>query len=259
MLKKSLFIMTILLFNSNILNAETDTLEKELVKSLNQGIKSTEKFLEKIPTYQLYEYDKTILHYAVELGKYDIVEFLVSKNIELARKGGIYYQTALQDAIFYQYFRIARLLINSGSPLDIKNIDGETALHIAARNGYIDMVNLLISNGASKNIYNSNNDTPYDLVPNFMMDSSKKLRSILKPNKITKENKIGNSQNINGANFTLDNMKFDKATFTLDEMNFETPIENDDSLSPKRSIQINIVDKDTNIQNSNIGSVIKSH
>jgi len=255
MLKKSLFILSILVFNLNILNANDIALEKELISSLNQGVKSTEKFLEKVPTYQLYEYDKTILHYAVEFQKYDIIEFLVSKDIELSRKGGMYYQTALQDAIFYKYFRIARLLVNSGTPLDIKNIDGDTALHIAARNGYSDMVNLLLSNGASKNAVNDQGNTPYNLIPKFMMDSNKKLKSILQPDKQGKISTNENNNN-NDANFVLDSMNHGSATFTLDQMNFGDYIEEEYPSSKSKSIEIK---KNSMIKNSNIGSLIKSN
>ncbi|NEW61289.1 ankyrin repeat domain-containing protein [Sulfurovum sp. bin170] len=252
-MKKSLFILPLLLFNLHMLNADSSNLEKELIVSLNQGVKTTEKFLEKVPTYQLYKYDKTILHYAVELEKYDIVEFLVSKNIELSRKGGVYYQTALQDAIFYQYFRIARLLINNGTPLDIQNIDGDTALHIAAKNGYSDMVNLLLSNGASKNIYNANGNTPYDVVPNFMMDSSKKLKSVLK---LDKQEKLKSSNSIHGATFTLDGMEQGGATFTLDKMNFEGSAVDTPFVSESKSIEIQ---NESVVENSNMGSVVKSN
>lgn len=254
MLKKSLFILSILVFNLNILNANDIALEKKLISSLNQGVNSTENFLEKVPTYQLYEYDKTILHYAVELQKYDIVEFLVSKDVELSRKGGIYYQTALQDAIFYKYFRIARLLVNGGTPLDIKNIDGDTALHIAAENGYSDMVNLLLSNGASKNIVNSQGNTPYNLIPKFMMDNSKKLKSILQPDKQGEIN--SNKNNNNDANFVLDSMNHGSATFTLDKMDFGDYIEKEYPSSKSKSIEVK---KNSIIKNSNIGAFIKSN
>ena len=236
------------------MNANDIALEKKLISSLNQGVNSTENFLEKVPTYQLYEYDKTILHYAVELQKYDIVKFLVSKDVELSRKGGIYYQTALQDAIFYKYFRIARLLVNGGTPLDIKNIDGDTALHIAAENGYSDMVNLLLSNGASKNIVNSQGNTPYNLIPKFMMDNSKKLKSILQPDKQGEIN--SNKNNNNDANFVLDSMNHGSATFTLDKMDFGDYIEKEYPSSKSKSIEVK---KNSIIKNSNIGAFIKSN
>lgn len=236
------------------MNANDIALEKKLISSLNQGVNSTENFLEKVPTYQLYEYDKTILHYAVELQKYDIVEFLVSKDVELSRKGGIYYQTALQDAIFYKYFRIARLLVNGGTPLDIKNIDGDTALHIAAENGYSDMVNLLLSNGASKNIVNSQGNTPYNLIPKFMMDNSKKLKSILQPDKQGEIN--SNKNNNNDANFVLDSMNHGSATFTLDKMDFGDYIEKEYPSSKSKNIEVK---KNSIIKNSNIGAFIKSN
>ena len=264
MLKRLLLIVSLLLFNFN-LNADTQVTEKDVILAIKGGVESTKKFLEKVPTYQLYEYDKTIMHYAVELENYDVVEFLLSNDIELSRKGGIYYQTALQDAIFYQYFRIARILINNNADLDIKNIDGDTALHIAARNGYLDIANLLISNGASKNIYNANGETPYDLVPKLMMDSSKQLKAILKIDKRDRVH-VHKAEETNGATFTLDSMKFNQATFILDKVNFDNQYvqskndneeDNDLSLSSSKSIGIN--DDTTTLQDSSVGSLIKSH
>ena len=137
MFKKSLSMVVFLLISQQGLNAnlkvtEKSVTDKEVIIAINKGVNSTQEFLKKIPTYQLYKDENTILHYAVKLKKYDVVEYLVNK-VDLSNKGGLYYQTALQDAIFYGNLRIAELLITSGTNLDIKNIDGETALHIAAK------------------------------------------------------------------------------------------------------------------------------
>ena len=253
--KICLFLLYILLLTFN-LKADGINMENKVLLALNKGIKATEIFLEKVPIYHIYNYDKTILHYAVELHKYKMVDFLVSKNIELNRKGGIYYETALQDAIFYEYFRIARLLVNSGTDLNIQNIDGDTALHIAARYGYSNMITLLIKNGASKNILNLKGNTAYDLLSNFSSADTKSLRNMLKPD-VTVENK--NKKRIGTTVFPLNTLDYGQARFTLDQMNFDTGQVANSASTQNKSIQIIIVDEDTETANSKIGNVINSN
>lgn len=256
MLKKRIFIVLILLF-SNILAANSNATEKELISALQGGVKSTKKFLKKVPVYQLYEEDKSILHYAVALKKYDVIEFLISKDMELYRRGGLYYQTALQDAIFYQYFRIAILLINSGSPLDIKNIDGDTALHIAARNGYLDIVNILIEAGASKNIHNDSGNTPYDTLPSFIMDDTKKSKDFLKPDRtLTIEEKSKTQGTITTLSHDINR---GQATFTLDKMYFDDQVGiSIDNVLEHQSNQVEII-RDTEMENADVGIKIYTH
>ena len=255
MFKKKIYIILILLFN-NLLIGNSIVTEKELISALQGGVKSTKEFLKKVPTYQLYEEDKTILHYAVELRNYDVIEFLIDKNMELFRRGGIFYQTALQDAIFYQYFRIAILLINSGTPLDIKNIDGDTALHIAVRNGYLDIVKILIENGASKNIYNNNDNTPYDILPKFIIDNNKEVKALLKPDRSLKIEEESKRQ---GMITTSSEINRGQATFTLDQMCFDDQIgASIDNVIQGENTQIHII-RDTEVQNSNIGISVYTH
>ena len=260
MFKKKIIIISILLLNTFNLYAENNVtkIEQELIVALNGGVKSTQKFLTKVPTYQLYEYDKTILHYAVELNNYDVVEFLVFKDVELSRKGGIYYGTALQDAIFYGHLKVAKLLIQNGTNLDIKNIDGDTALHIATKNEYTDIVELLLANGASKHIQNAQGLTPYDLVPSFSRENSKRLKDMLKLKDNPKQNH--KKSRIPSATFTQDNMDFNGAEFILDRMNFDTSDEDTERRTTQnKSIQIDVVGESAKIRNSNIGININSN
>ena len=244
-----------MLLNSNLI-ADDINMEKRVLLALNKGIKATEVFLRRVPIYHIYNYDKTILHYAVELNKYKMVDFLVSKNIELNRKGGIYYETALQDAIFYEYFRIARLLVNSGTDLNIQNIDGDTALHIAARYGYSDMITLLIQNGASKNILNSKGKSAYDLLSNFSSADTKSLKNMLKPDVIVEDK---NRKRVGTTLFPLDTLDYGQAKFTLDQMNFDTGQVGNSPSTQNKGIQLIIVDEDTATANSKIGNIINSN
>jgi len=121
------------------------------------------------------------------------------------------------------------------------------------------MVQLLLAHGASKNIYNENDQTPYDTVSNFMMDNSKKIKAILKPDKkleLKKEHSIikqhstikrSSEMNRGQATFTLDQMYFDDQV----GVSIDTPIQS-------KGFQRTII-KNTDMKNTNIGLKINSN
>jgi len=220
-------------------NVYAQVTEQDVLRAVNKGVKATKKFLATTPTYQLYEKNKTILHYAVELNKYDVVEFLTRNRVNLARKGGMFFQTPLEDAIYYRHFRIAKLLINRGSPLDSKNINGETALHIAAKNGYMDIVKALLAKGASTNIPDEDGNLPYELVPKLMFENDKELLSILKP----KENENGNSDISTSQIIKIDVPMINKTrTIKIDRKN--------------KTIDDQIIDNKSHLKNNDLGITI---
>ena len=221
-------------------NLQAQVTEKDVLNAVNKGVVATKKFLATTPTYQLYEKNKTILHYAVELDKYDVVDFLTRHRVNLARKGGMFFQTPLQDAIYYRHFRIAKLLINRGSPLDSKNINGETALHIAAKNGYIDIVKALLAKGASINIVDGEGNLPYELIPKLMFEDDKELLSILKPENSEEDS---NSNLSTSQVITIDIPMVNKTrTITMDGKN--------------KTIDDQIIDNKSHLKNNNLGITI---
>ena len=221
-------------------NLQAQVTEKDVLNAVNKGVVATKKFLATTPTYQLYEKNKTILHYAVELDKYDVVDFLTRHRVNLARKGGMFFQTPLQDAIYYRHFRIAKLLINRGSPLDSKNINGETALHIAAKNGYIDIVKALLTKGASINIVDGEGNLPYELIPKLMFEDDKELLSILKPENSEEDS---NSNLSTSQVITIDIPMVNKTrTITMDGKN--------------KTIDDQIIDNKSHLKNNNLGITI---
>ncbi|SFV63446.1 inversin protein alternative isoform, putative [hydrothermal vent metagenome] len=240
MFKRSLTIIAFLLFTQQGLNAtvEVKVADKDVISAINKGVNATQKFLKKVPTYQLYKDEKSILHYAVELKKYDVVEYLVDK-VDLSAKGGIYYETPLQDAIFYGNLRIAELLIRSGTNLDIKNVDGETALHIAAKYGYADIIKQLIRAGASTNVYDEDGNTPKDVLPELMWENHKELIQKLEP----VDEDDGGTQAIQSKKMIIKSTNgTTKSIITIDREN--------------KSIYEENIDKKSHIENSDIGIVI---
>jgi hypothetical protein len=235
MLKKKILIAIIFIFTQQSLLYAKSGKEKDVLLAISKGVKITESFLKKTPIYQIYKDDKTILHYAVELKKYDVVEFLLDKS-DLSQKGGIYYQTALQDAIFYGNLGIAELLIVNGTDVNVQNIDGETALHIAAERGYTDIIKILIKAGALSNIRDEDGDTPSDLIPELIWDSNKDLKKILAKNKIDSVKIISPKRNVISSN------KIANGNIIINEQH-------------KTIYQKNI--EKSQIENSNVGMIIE--
>ena len=58
---------------------------------------------------------------------------------------------------------IKNILTNIDLDLDYQNIDGMTALMLAARHGNVEAVELLLQHGASMTIKNYRNETAYDI------------------------------------------------------------------------------------------------
>jgi len=183
MLKRISYIFLLIAIGVVWLNAKNNISDKQIIRAIKRGLPSTKKLLKKVPIDYINSNDDTLLHYAVRFRKRRVVEYLVNQKILISRKGGLFYGTALQEAIYYGYLGIASYLIEKGSLLNIQNKYGETALHIAAKNGYLDIVEQLIAQGASKSIVDSEGNTPYDLIPDLSWDSRKKLKELLRVEK----------------------------------------------------------------------------
>jgi ankyrin repeat protein len=226
MLRKFIYIFLIIILGSSFVYSKNKFSKQKIIEAIKGGVITTEKLLKKVPIDYISPEDDTLLHYAVRFRKRKVVEYLVNRKILISRKGGLFYGTALEEAIYYGYLGIASYLIDEGTLLNIQDVDGNTALHIAAKNGYLDIIKQLIENGASKNIVNNEGQTPYDLIPDLSWDSKKKLQEVLKITK-HKKNKFSNRIYINIGN---------------------------NKINKKKNTTLNFVDKKTKIDsNSNIG------
>lgn len=178
MLKKFIWIITLTLMGLVTLNATGETTKNEIKNAIRGGVTSTQKLLTVVPI-NYYKENETLLHYAVQLRQRGVVQLLVESKIQISRKGGKFYGTALQEAIHYGHLGIASYLIKKGSLLNVRNSYGETALHIAAKKGYLGVVEQLVAYGASKNMVNSNGKRPYDLIPKLSWESRRGLERAL--------------------------------------------------------------------------------
>ena len=200
MLKKIATLISIIIIELTPLHANENISEIEITQSINLGISGVEDILKKVSIYKLFPENKTLLHYAVELDKYDVVSFLVNKDILLSQKGGEFYGTALQEAIYYGYPDIANFLIEQDTPPNIQDINGDTALHIAASNGDLDIITSLLSHGADKYIVNNNGKTAYDLIPDLTFDDTSEMKSLLATTSSTIQSKKNLHNNLSFNN-----------------------------------------------------------
>lgn len=201
--KTKLFIIVIFIIGTVNIYAQNKITKQEIINTIKQGAYATQKLLEKKVPIDYYQDNDTLLHYAVQYRKRDVVELLVNRKILISRKGGIFYGTALQDAIYYGHLGIASYLLAKGSLVNVKNSEGDTALHIAARNGYLDMVEQLIAHGASKSMPNGEGNTAYDLIPHLAWDSRKQLQQTLAPQAQNIDAPESYSPNIRSRNINI--------------------------------------------------------
>ena len=217
--------------NLATLQADNNVTEKEITSSIKKGVPSIRKLLKKVSIYKLYPEDKTLLHYAVEAGNYKAVSYLVRHNILLDQKGGEFYGTALHEAILYGYPRIANFLIEQGTPVNEQDIEGNTALHLAADSGDLSIIENLITHGASKEILNSQGETPLNLVQTLSIDDTDEIKKLL-------------STTINENRFDYNALEFD------DELSI--------SIQRNNNVVIKRIDNKSTFKKSNIGINIHS-
>jgi len=101
-----------------------------------------------------------ILHDAVLSRSITKLELLLEKDININSADYLNGASPLHLAARNNYQEIARLLINQGANVDIRDLEELTPLHNAAWNGYLDMVKLLLAAGADINATSYAGRTP---------------------------------------------------------------------------------------------------
>ena len=111
----------------------------------------------------LKEESATALHLACYHGHEDIVMLLLNNNADPNIKLPGNEATPLMIAVGQQYYRIVKLLLQSGAYVDSKaniKLEETTALHYAASNNDTQLVSLLLNANADVNISNTIGATP---------------------------------------------------------------------------------------------------
>ena len=71
--------------------------------------------------------------------------------------------TPLMWAAKLGYAKCCQELLATQTSLDDVNMEGDTALHIACRQGHVNIINLLLDNGASLNVCNTQSLTSLEV------------------------------------------------------------------------------------------------
>ena len=119
---------------------------------------------------------ETPLFYGVRHGKKEIVEFLLSKGVDInARnsKGNTPLQQAILNYVMpydINFLESIKFLIDKGVNINDKDIKGSTILHLAASGGSKELVEFLLSKEMDINARDSKGNTPLQLaILNYVM------------------------------------------------------------------------------------------
>ncbi|CAJ0575885.1 unnamed protein product, partial [Mesorhabditis spiculigera] len=91
----------------------------------------------------------SLLHWAAINNRYEAAEFLISRGCKVNAVGGILSSTPLHWAARQGHVKIVALLARNGADLLIRDVEGFTALHVAAQFGCTPVVAYLVAIGQS--------------------------------------------------------------------------------------------------------------
>src|ERR1700712_3140378 len=106
----------------------------------------------------------TPLGLACYFGQFEVARYLVLKgaDVNLPSNNG-FHVFPLHSAAAGNYTDIARMLIENGAQVNVKQQAGATPLHSAAQNGNLELLILLLENGAETNTRMEGGKLPTDL------------------------------------------------------------------------------------------------
>ncbi len=139
---------------------------------------------------------ETLMSTAVTKDLYPIVELLLENNANIS-KANNKKETPLIIAAKLGYENLVRLLIYLGSKPDLKDQDGNTALHHAILNVHEEMALFLINSGSNIDITNNDNKTALKLAEIL------KLKKVLDLLKILTQSNVGSPSRIDVENLIL--------------------------------------------------------
>jgi ankyrin repeat protein len=108
------------------------------------------------------------LVYAAYQGNIEVVKFRLESGDDINRLQGMQNEraSALHFAVRGNHPEIARLLIEQGARVDIRDVNDLTPLHNAAWSGDMQMVKLLIESGADIRATSNDGSTPLSCAQN---------------------------------------------------------------------------------------------
>ena len=118
-----------------------------------------------VDTYNTSYYGETPLFNATEFKEYEISKLLLENGANVDATNFEDGTTSLMNSSFNNDKETTKLLLEYNANPDLGNKYGDTALHMACRQGYVEIVKLLLEYDADYNIENrfSGADTPLKL------------------------------------------------------------------------------------------------
>jgi serine/threonine-protein phosphatase 6 regulatory ankyrin repeat subunit B len=131
--------------------------------------------------YHLPEDQKCSLHIACENGNFEASRILLDKGAKVNAVSATSQSTPLMYAVQSGKYDVTQLLLSMHALIDAENGYGNTALHIACRNGNVDIAYFLIDEGAKCNVSNHKGSNPLHFCGYSKLDYSaaKRLINIL--------------------------------------------------------------------------------
>ncbi|XP_069692913.1 uncharacterized protein [Periplaneta americana] len=96
-----------------------------------------------------------LITWMIEFG-FDVNLKLPCDNCRISNR----YSTVFHESILCEQLEVARILIDNGANVDMRDCEGNTALHLAAKEGKLQAVTFLLKNKSDFNLLNENRDTP---------------------------------------------------------------------------------------------------
>jgi ankyrin repeat protein len=106
----------------------------------------------------------TPLGLACYFGQFEVARYLVLKgaDVNLPSNNG-FHVYPIHSAAAGNYTDIARMLVENGAKINVKQQAGATPLHTAAQNGNLELLILFLENGAETNVRMEGGKLPADL------------------------------------------------------------------------------------------------
>ncbi|MFD0792959.1 ankyrin repeat domain-containing protein [Mucilaginibacter litoreus] len=106
----------------------------------------------------------TALGLASYFGHFDIARYLILKGADVNKPSDNGYMVyPLHSAAAGNFTSTARMLIENGANVNVRQVSGVTPLHSAAQNGNLDLLIILLENGAQVDIRMEGGKLPADL------------------------------------------------------------------------------------------------
>ena len=117
---------------------------------------------------------QTLLHKFARTGNTSMVAALLAAGSVDRADGNVHF--ALHYAAEGGQVEIARLLVNAGGDLNVRNVENGTPLHVAAYEGHVEVVRFLISAGANIDCVDDWGDTSLHDAAHITLDDAEHVR-----------------------------------------------------------------------------------